>query len=35
MLLGNKVIKTVMTKRGYRHRRAEDQLTIRGEYARN
>jgi hypothetical protein len=35
MLLGSKVIKAVMAKRGYRHRRAEDQLTIRGEYARN
>ncbi len=35
MLAGSKVIKAAMAKRGYRHRRAEDQLTIRGEYARN
>ena len=35
MLSGSKVIKAVMAKRGYRHRRTEDQLTIRGEYARN
>jgi hypothetical protein len=24
-----------MTKRGFKHRRTEDQFTIRGEYARN
>ncbi len=35
MLVGSKVIKSAMAKRGYRHQRAEDQLTIRGEYARN
>jgi len=35
MLSGSKVIKAAMAKRGYRHRRAEDQFAIRGEYARN
>lgn len=29
------IIRTEMTKRGYRHRRTEDQFSIRGEYARN
>ena len=35
MLSGGGVIKTSMSKRGFKHRRTEDQLTIRGEYARN
>lgn len=35
MLVTGGIIKTAMTKRGYRHRRTEDQFSIRGEYARN
>jgi len=35
MLLGGGIIRSAMAKRGYRHRRTEDQLSIRGEYARN
>ena len=34
-MLGGGIIKTVMTKRGFKHRRSEDQFTVRGEYARN
>ncbi|QBG46575.1 hypothetical protein EGM51_03875 [Verrucomicrobia bacterium S94] len=35
-MLGNGgIIKSAMTKRGFKHRRTEDQFTIRGEYARN
>ncbi len=35
MLSGGRVIRTVMNKRGYRHRRSEDQFSIHGDYARN
>ena len=32
---GNKIIKSVVEKRGYRHRRPEDQFTLVGDYAGN
>ena len=35
MLAGGGIIKMAMAKRGFKHRRTEDQFTIRGEYARN
>jgi hypothetical protein len=35
VLSGGTIIKAAMDRRGYRHRRTEDQFTIRGEYARN
>lgn len=35
MLAGGGIIKTTMNKRGFKHRRTEDQFTLRGEYARN
>ena len=35
MLSGGGIIKTAMSQRGFKHRRTEDQFTIRGEYARN
>lgn len=35
MLAGSGIIRAAMNKRGYRHRRTEDQFTLRGEYARN
>lgn len=35
MIAGGGIIKTAMNRRGYKHRGTEDQLTIRGEYARN
>lgn len=35
MLKGGVLIKSAMNKRGYKHRRTEDQFLIRGEYARN
>ncbi|MDF7808487.1 hypothetical protein P4E94_13630 [Pontiellaceae bacterium B12219] len=35
MLIGGGIIKSAMNKRGFKHRRTEDQFTIRGEYARN
>ncbi|MEE9367435.1 MAG: hypothetical protein V3V05_01085 [Pontiella sp.] len=35
MLGGSGIIKTAMAKRGFKHRRTEDQFSIRGEYARN
>ncbi len=35
MLAGGGIIKSTMLKRGYKHRRTEDQFSIRGEYARN
>jgi hypothetical protein len=35
MLMGSGVIKSVMNKRGFKHRRSEDQFSIRGEYAQN
>lgn len=35
MLSGGNIIKTAMDRRGFKHRRTEDQFTIRGEYARN
>lgn len=35
MLGGGGIIKSAMAKRGFKHRRTEDQFTIRGEYASN
>jgi hypothetical protein len=35
MLSGKGIIKAAMTKRGYKHRRTDDQFSIRGEYTRN
>ena len=35
MLASGGIIKSAMSKRGFKHRRTEDQFTIRGEYARN
>ncbi len=35
MLSGGGMIKSAMTKRGYKHRRSEEQFLVRGEYARN
>ena len=35
MLAGGGNIKSAMKARGFKHRRTEDQFTIRGEYARN
>lgn len=35
MLVGGGIIKAAMNKRGFKHRRTEDQFTVRGEYARN
>jgi hypothetical protein len=35
LIAGGNIIKTTMNRRGYKHRGSEDQLTIRGEYARN
>lgn len=35
MIGGGGIIKSAMSKRGFKHRRTEDQFTIRGEYARN
>lgn len=35
MLAGGGIIRKEMNARGYRHRRAEDQFSVRGEYARN
>ena len=35
MLVGGGIIKAVMNKRGFKHRRTEDQFTLCGEYARN
>ena len=35
MLSGGGIIRKAMTKRGYKHRRTEEQFSIRGEYARN
>ena len=35
MLPGSGVIRSAMTKRGYKHRYTDDQYSIRGEYARN
>ncbi|MDF7799773.1 hypothetical protein P4C99_09870 [Pontiellaceae bacterium B1224] len=35
MLAGGGIIKSTMNKRGFKHRRTEEQFTIRGEYARN
>ena len=34
MLTDSGIIKSAMNKRGFKHRRAEDQFSIRGEYAR-
>jgi len=35
MFSGGSIIKDLMTKRGFKHRRQDDQFLIRGEYARN
>jgi hypothetical protein len=35
MVIGGGIIKTAVNKRGFKHRRTEDQFTMRGEYARN
>lgn len=35
MLIGGGIIKAAMNKRGFKHRRDEDQFSVRGEYARN
>ncbi len=35
MLTSGGIIKAAMNKRGFKHRRTEDQFTIRGEYVRN
>ena len=35
MFSGSGIIRSAMVKRGYRHRRTDDQFSIRGEYARN
>jgi len=35
MLFSGGIIRAEMVKRGYRHHRSEDQLSIRGEYARH
>lgn len=35
MLSGSGIIRTAMTKRGYKHRRTDDGFSIHGEYARN
>ena len=35
MLKPGAIIKPEMTRRGFKHRRTEDQFTIRGEYGRN
>jgi hypothetical protein len=35
MLLGSGIIKSIMAKRGYRHRGSDEQFSVRGQYARN
>lgn len=35
MFLKQGIIKSVMAERGFKHRRSEDQFTIKGEYAQN
>ena len=35
MLSGGGIIKSEMIQRGYKHRRTDEQFSIRGEYARN
>jgi hypothetical protein len=35
MLTSSGIIKLAMIERGFKHRRAEEQFSIRGEYARN
>jgi len=35
MIAGGGIIKSAMSKRGFKHRRTEDQFTIIGEYSRN
>lgn len=35
MLMDGGIIKAAMNKRGFKHRRAEDQFSIRGEYGRH
>lgn len=34
-MLGVGIIKAAMTKRGFKHRRTEDGMTVNGQYARN
>ena len=34
MLLSGGIIKSAMSKRGFKHRSSEDQFTLRGEYAK-
>ena len=35
MLMGGTIIKAAMDRRGFKHRRTDDQFSVRGEYARN
>ncbi len=35
MLMSRGIIKSAMNKRGFKHRRVEDQFSIRGEYVRH
>jgi len=35
MLASGTIIKTAMNKRGFKHRRTEDQFSLRGQYARH
>lgn len=35
MLADSGIIKSAMSRRGYKHRRAEDQFSVRGEYVRH
>ena len=35
MLISSGIIKTAMNKRGFKHRRVEDQFSVRGEYVRH
>lgn len=35
MLTGGGIIKAIMARRGFKHRRSEDQFSVRGEYARH
>jgi hypothetical protein len=35
MLSGNGIIRKAMEKRGYKHRRTDEEFSIRGEYTRN
>lgn len=35
MLADSGIIKSAMSRRGFKHRRAEDQFSVRGEYVRH